>query len=394
MISCIIFKDNKILLNKLNNKYIFPKYEIDNEENLINIINKEFNTNVKVLDYIIKDNINVYILSANNINLNNNYELIEIPELINYEFNTKDIFLVEISLTYKYLSKCTLCTRKCNVNRYKKLGFCNSNNELKIANYSLHMWEEPCISGENGSGTIFFSYCNLKCIYCQNYEISTLHKGKNISIYELSEIMINLQNKGANNINLVTPTHYIILIKYAIILAKKKGLTIPIVYNTSGYEDINSINLLKGLVQVYLPDLKYYDNNLSIKYSKCNDYFKITTLAIKEMYKQVGKIKFDNNGIIKSGLIVRHLVLPGHIEDSKKIIKYLYDTYKDNIYISIMNQYTPLRKLEVDNLNRKLTDKEYDEVIDYAYDIGVRNAFIQEGETQSESFIPIFSDEI
>ena len=206
--------------------------------------------------------------------------------------------------------------------------------------------------------------------------------------------MINLQNKGANNINLVTPTHYIILIKYAIILAKKKGLTIPIVYNTSGYEDVNSINLLKGLVQVYLPDLKYYDNNLSIKYSKCNDYFKITTLAIKEMYKQVGKIKFDNNGIIKSGLIVRHLVLPGHIEDSKKIIKYLYDTYKDNIYISIMNQYTPLRKLEVDNLNRKLTDKEYDEVIDYAYDIGVRNAFIQEGETQSDSFIPIFSDEV
>ena len=256
------------------------------------------------------------------------------------------------------------------------------------------MWEEPCISGKNGSGTIFFSYCNLKCIYCQNYEISTLHKGKNISIYELSDIMINLQNKGANNINLVTPTHYIILIKYAIILAKKKGLTIPIVYNTSGYEDVNSINLLKDLVQVYLPDLKYYDNNLSIKYSKCNDYFKITTLAIKEMYKQVGKIKFDNNGIIKSGLIVRHLVLPGHIEDSKKIIKYLYDTYKDNIYISIMNQYTPLRKLKVDNLNRKLTDKEYDEVIDYAYDIGVRNAFIQEGETQSDSFIPIFSDEI
>lgn len=394
MISYIIFKDNKVLLNKSNNKYIFPKYEMDNEANLINIINKEFNTSVKVLDNITKDNINVYILSTNNIDLNNNYELIEISELINYKFDNKDIFLVELSLTYKYLSKCMLCPRKCNVNRYKTLGFCNSNNCLKIANYSLHMWEEPCISGKNGSGTIFFSYCNLKCIYCQNYEISTLHKGKNISIYELSDIMINLQNKGANNINLVTPTHYIILIKYAIILAKKKGLTIPIVYNTSGYEDINSINLLKGLVQVYLPDLKYYDNNLSIKYSKCNDYFKITTLAIKEMYKQVGKIKFDNNGIIKSGLIVRHLVLPGHIEDSKKIIKYLYDTYKDNIYISIMNQYTPLRKLEVDNLNRKLTDKEYDEVIDYAYDIGVRNAFIQEGETQSDSFIPIFSDEI
>ena len=293
------------------------------------------------------------------------------------------------------LNKCNICPRECNVNRNNnELGFCKCNNQIKIANYSLHKWEEPCISGTNGSGTIFFSYCNLQCIYCQNYEISTLHKGKNIATYDLIDIFLKLKEKGAHNINLVTPTHYIPLIKETIIKAKKRKLNIPIVYNTSSYEKVSSLRLLDGLIDVYLPDLKYYDNELGVKYSKANNYFDYATKAINEMYNQVGKIRFDKDGMIEKGVIVRHLVLPGHIEDSKKIIKYLYDTYKNNIYISIMNQYTPINKVKYDNLNRTLSEEEYDEVINYAYDIGVRNAFIQEGETCNESFIPVFSNEI
>jgi len=292
------------------------------------------------------------------------------------------------------LNKCNICPRICNVNRNNnELGFCKCNNEIKIANYSLHMWEEPCISGDVGSGTVFFSYCNLQCIYCQNYEISTLHKGKTISKEELVDIFLELQDRGALNINLVTPTHYVPLIKEAIIIAKHKGLTIPIVYNTSSYEKVDTLKSLEGLVDVYLPDLKYYDNELGVKYSKCNNYFDYATRAIEEMYRQVGKVRIVN-GIIKKGVIVRHLVLPGHIEDSKKIIKSLYDKYKDNIYISIMNQFTPVNKVSYSNLNRTLTEEEYDEVIDYAYNLGVRNAFIQEGETCVDSFIPKFSDEL
>lgn len=292
------------------------------------------------------------------------------------------------------LNKCNICPRCCNVNRNNnELGFCKCNNEIKIANYSLHMWEEPCISGEVGSGTVFFSYCNLQCIYCQNYEISTLHKGKVVSINELVDIFLELQDRGALNINLVTPTHYVPFIKDAIIIAKDKGLNIPIVYNTSSYEKVDSLKTLEGLIDVYLPDLKYYDNKLGIKYSKCNNYFSYATSAIDEMYRQVGKVRIVD-GIIKKGVIVRHLVLPGHIEDSKKIIKYLYEKYGDNIYISIMNQFTPVNKVNYSNLNRTLTKKEYDEVINYAYDLGVRNAFIQEGETCVESFIPKFSDDL
>ena len=295
----------------------------------------------------------------------------------------------------KLLDKCNICPRECNVNRNNnELGFCKCNNKIKIANYSLHKWEEPCISGDNGSGTVFFSYCNLQCIYCQNYEISTLHKGKVITIDELAEIFLELQDRCAHNINLVTPTHYISLIKESILKAKEKGLIIPIVYNTSSYEKVDSLKMLKGLIDIYLPDLKYFDNELGIKYSKANNYFDYATKAIEEMYEQVGNVEFDENGMIKKGIIVRHLVLPGHIEDSKKIIKYLYDTYKDNIYISIMNQFTPVNKVKYSNLNRILTEEEYDEVVNYAYDIGVRNAFIQEGETCSESFIPNFSNEL
>lgn len=286
---------------------------------------------------------------------------------------------------------CRLCPRNCGVDReIGEVGYCGASNEMVIARYSLHQWEEPCISGDNGSGTIFFSYCNMKCCFCQNYEISELHKGKIVSIKKFSDICLELQRSGANNINLVTPTHYVPWIVEGLRLAKQRGLNIPIVYNTSSYENVDTIKMLDGLVDIYLPDLKYYDNYYSMKYSKCNDYFKYASSAIDEMIKQVGKIKIDGDGIMKKGVIVRHLLLPNALEDSKKIIKYLYNKYGDDIIISIMNQYTPVRKLEYTELNRKVMDSEYDELINYAYDLGVRNAFIQEGETQKLSFVPDF----
>ena len=289
--------------------------------------------------------------------------------------------------------KCNLCPRKCNVDRETVLGYCQAPNKLVIGKYYLHKWEEPCITGEHGSGTIFFSYCNLKCIFCQNYQISTLNVGKEITIEKFSDICLKLQGMHANNINLVSPTHYVHLIKEGLILARKKGLTIPIVYNTSSYELASTIDMLNGLVDIYLPDLKYYDDNLAKKYSNAPNYFKYATKAIEAMYNQVGPCQFDQEGNIIKGVIVRHLILPNHSEDSKIILKYLYSTYKDNIYISIMNQYTPLRKLSYDNLNRKLTPSEYDEIIDYAWDLGIRNAFTQEEGTQSDSFVPDFNCE-
>ena len=302
--------------------------------------------------------------------------------------------IYEEVISVNELLKCNICPRNCNVNRINnELGFCKCSSEIKIANYSLHKWEEPCISGVNGSGTVFFSYCNMQCVYCQNYEISKLHKRKVISINDLVNIYLELQKKGALNINLVTPTHYAPLIKKSLIIAKTKELTIPIVYNTSSYEKVSTLKSLEGLIDIYLPDLKYYDNELGLKYSFAKDYFEYASKAIAEMYRQVGKPVFKN-GIMQKGLIVRHLVLPGHVEESKKIIKYLYDTYKNNIYISIMNQFTPVNKTNYNNLNRPVTEEEYDEVVNYAYDIGVRKAFIQEGETCKDSFIPIFTDEL
>ncbi len=288
------------------------------------------------------------------------------------------------------LEKCTICPRECKVNRNKKeLGYCKASNKIKIGGYHLHMWEEPIITGEKGSGTIFFSYCNLNCIYCQNYEISNNNNGEEITIERLSDIMIELQEKGANNINLVTPTHYIPQIRSSLIIAKEKGLSIPIVYNTSCYEKKESIKLLDGLIDIYLPDFKYYDNGLG-KYSKVNNYFEVASLALEEMYNQIGKCTYDKDNNLKKGIIVRHLVLPGHIEDSKKIINYLYSKYENNIIYSIMNQYTPIKKLEYNNLNRRVSNKEYEEIIDFAYNIGVRNCYVQEKKSQSESFIPIF----
>lgn len=250
------------------------------------------------------------------------------------------------------------------------------------------MWEEPIITGDAGSGTIFFSYCNLGCVYCQNYDISFNNVGEEITIERFKDICLELQNMGATNINLVTPTHYIPLIKEGLTLAKNDGLTIPIVYNTSSYETVESLKLLEGLIDIYLPDFKYYDNSLG-KYSNVNNYFEVASEAIEEMYRQVGVPIYENN-ILKKGVIVRHLVLPHHIEDSKKVIKYLYDKYRDNIILSIMNQYTNVKKLQYEELNDKVTKNEYDSLIDYACDLGIENCFVQEEESQSKSFIPKF----
>lgn len=286
--------------------------------------------------------------------------------------------------------KCNLCPWNCNVDRDKVLGYCGAPADMVIARYSRHMWEEPVLSGDNGSGTIFFSYCNMRCSFCQNYELSELHKGRVVSVEEFSDICLELQNSGVHNINLVTPTMFVPKIIEGLKVAKDKGLKLPVIYNTSSYENVSTIKMLDGYIDIYLPDLKYYDDELGKKYSNIDNYFKYASLAIDEMVRQRPKIVIDKNGIMKSGVIVRHMVMPNNIGDSKRIIKYLYDKYHDSIIISIMNQYTPVRKNKYQELNRTLYESEYDEVIDYAYDIGVRNAFIQEGESQKNSFIPDF----
>lgn len=292
------------------------------------------------------------------------------------------------------LKKCNLCPRNCGVNRYESLGFCKASDKVKVAYYSLHQWEEPVISGINGSGTVFFSNCNLKCIFCQNKKISTLGYGKEISNERLKEIFLELQAKGAHNINLVTPTHYVPQIVEVLKEAKTVGLNIPIVYNTSSYENVSTIMLLEGIVDVYLADLKYFDDSLGCKYSKCENYFEVAKAAIEAMYEQVGKFEIVDDLMVK-GVIVRVLVLPGHADDSKNLIKYLYETYGNNIIISIMNQYTPVEVIDkYPNLNRKVSDEEYEDVIDFAVELGVEMAFIQEGETQDTSFIPDFDDSV
>ena len=287
--------------------------------------------------------------------------------------------------------KCNLCPRNCLINRYQKIGFCGETNKIKIAKAALTYLEEPCISNQNGSGTIFFSGCNLKCVYCQNQKISKNNYGAFITIQRLSEIILNLQKQGAININLVTPTPYIPSIKKALIKAKKNGLNIPVIYNTSSYENVESLKLLDGLIDVYLPDLKYYNDSYAIKYSKAPNYFKTATKAIQEMYRQVGKCQFDKNGNILKGVIVRHLMLPTLKEDSKKILKYLYETYQDNIYLSIMNQYTVIKPLKYKELETNIKKKDYDDLIEYAINLGIKNAYCQLDNTNSKQYIPNFN---
>ena len=279
----------------------------------------------------------------------------------------------------KYLTKCKICPHECNINRNEgKIGRCKSKDKVKIALYSTHNFEEPCISGKNGSGTVFFSNCNLNCIFCQNYEISQEGKGKEIEIEELAEIFLKQQKRKVENINLVTPTSYVPQIIEAIKIAKNNGLNIPIVYNTNGYEKVETLRMLEGYIDIYLPDLKYYYNELAKKYSKIDNYFEIATKALKEMQRQVGSSIFDENGIMKKGMIIRHLVLPNNIENSKKVLKWIKENMEDDTYVSIMAQYFPTYKAKGNNeLNRKLTKTEWEEIEKYIEKLEIKNGYIQ-----------------
>lgn len=290
------------------------------------------------------------------------------------------------------LDECTLCAHRCKVNRLKgQIGRCKSSDKVKIALASLHMFEEPCISGKNGSGTVFFSNCNLNCKFCQNYEISQLGKGKEITVEELADIFIEQQNKNAENINLVTPTMYVYQIIEAIKIARNNGLNIPIVYNTNSYENVETINLLDGYIDVYLPDLKYYYDEIAYKYSKVNNYFNTATKAIQEMYKQVGAPIIDENGMMKKGLMIRHLVLPNNIKNSKQILKWIKENIDNDVYVSVMAQYFPTYLAKEDTeLNRKLTKAEYKDIEKYLYSLELNNGYIQELGEHEEEYVPEF----
>lgn len=292
------------------------------------------------------------------------------------------------------LKPCNLCPRNCNVQRNEQIGYCLTTDKIIAARAALHFWEEPCISGEKGSGAVFFSGCNLRCVFCQNSNIAFAKSGKVITVERLAQIFLELEESRAHNINLVTPSHYVPQIISAITLSRQNGLNLPIVYNTNAYEKAETLRLLEEYIDIYLPDFKYMDSTLSKKYSNAEDYSKVAKKALYEMVRQSGKPVFDSNGMMKKGVIVRHLVLPNCTEDSKKVIRYLYETYGDDIIISIMNQYTPLNNVKAyPELNRKITQKEYDCIIDYAIQLGIKNAFIQEGDTANESFIPEFNCE-
>lgn len=293
------------------------------------------------------------------------------------------------------LKECHLCPRNCGVDRLAgQKGFCGVDAGIMVARAALHMWEEPCISGKEGSGAVFFSGCSLGCAFCQNRTISKGQSGKVITVEHLAELFLDLQEQKANNINLVTAGHFLPQVREALILAKEQGLTIPVVYNSSGYEKAEMLRYLEGLVDIYLPDLKYLEADLAGKYSHAKDYPEVAMKALEEMVRQVGMPEFDERGMMKKGVIVRHLLLPGHVRNSKKVLEYLYGTYGDQIYISLMNQYTPMPAMKDDpQLSRKVTDREYDRLLDHAISFGVTNCFIQEGETAKESFIPEFNGE-
>ena len=290
---------------------------------------------------------------------------------------------------------CLLCPRKCGINRSTgQTGVCGVSAEIRVARAALHYWEEPCISGEKGSGAVFFSGCSLHCVFCQNREISDGKAGKVISKERLSDIFIELAGKGANNINLVTPGQYIPDIVWAVSDARRRGMKLPIVYNTSGYENVTELKLLEGIVDVYLPDFKYMDSALSAKYSRAKDYPSVAKQAISEMVRQQPRVVIDDaTGLIQKGVIVRQLLLPGHVNDAKAILKYLHDTYQNSIYISMMSQFTPIALKDYPEINRTVTRREYERLVDYAIKIGIMNAFIQEGDVAKDSFIPAFDCE-
>lgn len=290
---------------------------------------------------------------------------------------------------------CLLCPRKCGINRRTgQTGVCGVSSEIMVARAALHYWEEPCISGKRGSGAVFFSGCSLHCVFCQNREISDGKAGKVISKERLSDIFIELAGKGANNINLVTPGQYIPDIVWAVNDAKSRGMKLPIIYNTSGYENVTELKLLEGIVDVYLPDFKYMDSTLSARYSRAKDYPSVAKQALSEMVRQQPDVVIDDaTGLIQKGVIVRQLLLPGHVNDAKAVLKYLYDTYHDHVYISMMSQFTPIALKDYPEINRKVTRREYERLVDYAIEIGITNAFIQEGDVAKDSFIPAFDCE-
>ena len=290
---------------------------------------------------------------------------------------------------------CLLCPRKCGINRSTgQTGVCGVSSEIKVARAALHYWEEPCISGKRGSGAVFFSGCSLHCVFCQNREISDGKEGKVISKERLSDIFMELAGKGANNINLVTPGQYIPDIVWAVNDAKSRGMKLPIIYNTSGYENVTELKLLEGIVDVYLPDFKYMDSTLSARYSRAKDYPSVAKQALSEMVRQQPDVVIDDaTGLIQKGVIVRQLLLPGHVNDAKAVLKYLYDTYHDHVYISMMSQFTPIALKDYPEINRTVTRREYERLVDYAIEIGITNAFIQEGDVAKDSFIPAFDCE-
>lgn len=288
------------------------------------------------------------------------------------------------------MGKCNLCPRNCNIDRTEGVGYCKVGDEIKIGRAAPHHWEEPFISGEKGSGTVFFSGCSLQCVFCQNKRISNGSIGRTVTTDELVDLYFELEQQGVHNVNLVTATHYTDKVARSIETAKARGLKLPFLWNSSGYERVETLKRLDGLIDIYLPDMKYHSSELSKRYSNCPNYFEVASKAIDEMRNQTGT-PFVKNGMLLFGTVVRHLVLPSHTSDSKKIIEYLYSTYGDSIYISIMSQYVPFGVVPPE-LDRRITEGEYDEVVRYATSLGVRNAFLQELESASESFIPEFHD--
>lgn len=292
-------------------------------------------------------------------------------------------------------SRCNLCPRRCDLDRDTKRGYCGESNEIRIARAAPHLWEEPPISGQNGSGTIFFSGCSLRCIYCQNHEIAVSHLGFTMTPDELLRTMFRLAGEGVHNINLVTPSHYTVQLVPVLARARAQGIGLPILWNSSGYESTDALRMLDGLIDIYLPDFKYLNAETAKAYSNAPDYPEAAKAALAEMVRQCGAPQIDpQTGLMTRGVQVRHLVLPNHAQESRQVLWYLYQTYRNGIGYSIMNQYTPMPQMQGHPcLSRRVTPQEYEHVVRYARQIGIENVYTQEGESACESFVPEFSSQ-
>lgn len=289
--------------------------------------------------------------------------------------------------------RCHLCPRHCGKNRLSgETGVCGAGGLPKVARASLHQWEEPCISGTRGSGTVFFAHCNLGCVFCQNHLISHGGFGRDLGIEQLAAVFLRLMERGAHNVNLVTPTHFLPQVAAALGIARARGLSIPVVYNTSAYESPEALAQLEGLVDVYLPDLKYCSSDVSRRYSSAPDYFPVATRAILEMQRQVGSAVFSEEGIMTRGLLIRHLVLPGRVDDSKRVLDWIRSSLPRETYVSVMSQYVPMHLVasRCPELDRRVTEAEYEEVLDHFDSIGLENGFMQDASSQDESYVPAF----